>query len=93
MSNDFEERNAVRQRMKYFFIRMAQGFVVYDSYYALGLALHPIADTYADLQTPKNMLSFYHYGNVFNVVDGRYVSLILLRRNIAKVLYDMFIML
>lgn len=52
------------------FTAWAGDFVRYGSYYSLGYALHPIMDTYVPVQTRIDMMSYYTYRNLWNIVDG-----------------------
>lgn len=71
--SDDDQRRA-HQLMRNHFINWALEYIFNDSYYCLGKALHPIADTYVPVQTRINMLSFYSYGTIWNIVDGRFVT-------------------
>lgn len=45
-------------------------FIENGSYIDLGWALHPIIDTYLEVQVRKDMLNYYTYANLNNVVHG-----------------------
>lgn len=60
--------------MRNHFISWAQAFIFHGSYYCLGKALHPIADTYVLVQTRVGMLGFYSYRSMWNIVDGSNVT-------------------
>uniref|UniRef100_UPI003AB61520 hypothetical protein n=1 Tax=Rikenella microfusus TaxID=28139 RepID=UPI003AB61520 len=60
--------------MRRHFYGWAKDFLNYGSYYSLGLALHPIADTYVLVQTRVGMLGFYSYRSMWNIVDGSNVT-------------------
>ena len=68
-----ETRSEGHAQMRQFFIHNAQAFVYHGSYYHLGMALHPIIDTYILVQTRIDMLSFASYRNTWNIVDGRFI--------------------
>lgn len=63
-------QNIALARMRGHFVCMARHFVAVDSYVDLGWALHPILDTYVEMPIRKNMLNYYTYANLNNVVHG-----------------------
>lgn len=73
LAGDDSNREEGRIKMRDYFILNAQAFIYHGSYCHLGKALHPIADTYAPLQERINMLGYYSYGSILNIIDGRNV--------------------
>ena len=71
--NDDIKRTALVIMRRHFY-GWAKDFLNYGSYYSLGLALHPIADTYVLVQTRVGMLGFYSYRSMWNIVDGSNVT-------------------
>ena len=67
--NDDMKRTALVTMRRHFY-GWAKDFLNYGSYYSLGLALHPIADTYVPVQTRIDMLNYYSYRSMQNIVDG-----------------------
>ncbi|WP_281670665.1 hypothetical protein [Rikenella microfusus] len=69
-----DDRRKAHTIMRNHFISWAQAFIFHGSYYCLGKALHPIADTYVLVQTRVGMLGFYSYRSMWNIVDGSNVT-------------------
>lgn len=69
-----DDRRKAHATMRNHFISWAQAFIFHGSYYCLGKALHPIADTYVLVQTRVSMLGFYSYRSMWNIVDGSNVT-------------------
>ncbi|MCC8063014.1 MAG: hypothetical protein LIO68_07235, partial [Rikenellaceae bacterium] len=69
-----DDRRDAHNTLRLYFVNMAQAFVYHGSYYHLGKALHPIVDTYILVQSRIDMLNYYSYSTIWNIVDGRFVT-------------------
>ena len=67
---DNSSQNIALAKMRAHFVRMALFFINAGSYVDLGWALHPILDTYVEMRTRVDMLNYYTYANLNNVVHG-----------------------
>lgn len=74
------EHKTAFDNMKSLFIQYIQGYLyltseseITESFYYLGVALHPIADHYILHQTRVDMLNFYSYNIPQNIIGGQYV--------------------
>lgn len=81
IDNFNNERKTAFDNMKSLFIQYIQGYLfltseseMAESFYYLGVALHPIADHYIPLQTRRDMLNFYAYNSPQPIIVGQYVN-------------------
>lgn len=81
IDNFNNERKTAFDNMKSLFIQYVQGYLfltseseITESFYYLGVALHPIADHYIPLQTRRDMLNFYAYNSPQPIIVGQYVN-------------------
>lgn len=43
------------------------------SFYYLGVALHPVVDTYIPTDKRIEMLNYYSYDSKYNIINGQYI--------------------
>lgn len=67
---DNSSQSAAYTKMRNYFIYKMQGFIQTNDMYALGEGLHPVLDTYIELQKRVDMLNYYSYDQKLNIVHG-----------------------
>jgi hypothetical protein len=77
-----DEQQTAFQNMKTHFVQKVQGYLFLtaehemagnESFYYLGMALHPIADHYVLLRQRVEMLKFYSYSSPRNILSGTFI--------------------
>lgn len=65
-----DSRSEALTKMRSFFVYKIRGFVQSGDMLALGEGLHPVLDTYVEMQTREDMLNGYSYATLYNIVQG-----------------------
>lgn len=67
---DNSSQSVALTKMRNYFIYKMRGFIQTNDMYALGEGLHPVLDTYIELQKRVDMLNYYSYEQKLNIVHG-----------------------
>lgn len=71
---DNSSQNTAKAQMRSHFISRMGQFVRSGSWMSFGEGLHPVLDTYISLQDRIDMLGYYSYETMRNIVDGQNIA-------------------